>query len=65
MNMQPVTRERGTEPVHGRIYRSVEGESLLVLGVRSGAIFVEYADGRFCRLSHREWEALQPTPAPC
>lgn len=65
MNTQSVRKGRRGEPVTGKIYRTAGNESMLVLGVRSGRVFVEYADGRFRRLSQREWEALNPNPSRC
>lgn len=53
------------EPVNGRIYRTKQDESLLVLGVRAGGVFVEFADGRFRHISYREWDKLNPNPARC
>jgi len=52
-------------PVNGRIYRTAGDESLLVLGVRTGGVFVEFADGRLKHISYREWDSLNPNPARC
>ena len=53
------------KPVNGRIYRTEGNESLLVLGVRSATVFVEFADGRFRHMSFNEWEKLNPNPSRC
>ncbi len=53
------------EPVSGRIYRTSRDESLLVLGVKPGSVFVEFADGSFRRMSESEWLQLNPNPSPC
>lgn len=55
----------GVEPVNGEIYRTSEDKSLLVLGVRPGSVFVEFADGSFRRMSEKEWRRLNPNPSRC
>ena len=57
--------ESWAKPVNGKIYRTAGDESLLVLGVDSGSVFVEFADGRFRHMSHREWEQMNPNPSRC
>jgi hypothetical protein len=57
--------ESGVKPINGKIYRTAGDESLLVLGVRSGSVFVEFADGRFRHMSYHEWERLHPNPSRC
>ncbi|MGM0595144.1 MAG: hypothetical protein ACQETD_11480 [Pseudomonadota bacterium] len=52
-------------PKSGTIYRTVGGESLLVLGVRQGRVFVECPDGSFRHISEGEWQRLSPAPARC
>ena len=52
-------------PVSGEIYRTSDDESLLVLGVRPGRVFVECADGSFRHITEQEWRQLNPNPAPC
>lgn len=52
-------------PVSGEIYRTADDESLLVLGVKPGRVFVECADGSFRHLSEQEWRRLNPNPARC
>ncbi len=59
------TRPLTIRPVNGKIYRTEGDESLLVLGVRSNTIFVEFADGRFRNISYHEWERLNPNPSRC
>ncbi len=63
--MQMKRAEPRVKPVNGRIYRTAGDESLLVLGVDSGSVFVEFADGRFRHVSYREWEKLNPNPSRC
>jgi hypothetical protein len=66
--MEAINMKRGesrVKPVNGKIYRTKGDESLLVLGVRSSTIFVEFADGRFRHMSYREWEQLNPNPSRC
>lgn len=53
------------KPINGKIYRTEGDESLLVLGVHSSSVFVEYADGRFRNISYREWERMNPNPSRC
>jgi hypothetical protein len=57
--------EARVKPVNGKIYRTAGDESLLVLGVHSGSVFVEFADGRFRNMSYRDWEKLNPNPSRC
>lgn len=56
---------RRAKPVNGKIYRTSQDESLLVLGVRPGSVFVEFADGSFRRISEQEWQKLNPNPSRC
>jgi hypothetical protein len=63
MNMKRAAQR--VKPVNGRIYRTAGDESLLVLGVDSASVFVEFADGRFRHVSYREWEKLNPNPSRC
>lgn len=57
--------QRSSQPVSGRIYRTSGDESILVLGVRKGSVFVECADGSFKHISEQEWQRLNPNPSRC
>ncbi len=57
--------ESRVRPVNGKIYRTEGNESLLVLGVHTSSVFVEFADGRFRHMSYHEWERLNPNPSRC
>ncbi len=59
------TGESRVRPVNGKIYRTEGNESLLVLGVHTSSVFVEFADGRFRHMSYHEWERLNPNPSRC
>jgi hypothetical protein len=66
--MEAVSMNMGeprVKPINGKIYRTAGDESLLVLGVRSSSVFVEFADGRFRSMSYREWEKMNPNPSRC
>jgi len=62
---QQADPKQWVKPVNGRIYRTADDESLLVLGVRPGSVFVEFADGSFRRISEQEWRRLYPNPSRC
>jgi len=65
MGMQLASSGQNVKPVNGKIYRTSNDQSMLVLGVKSGKVFVEFADGSFRSMSEREWQQLHPNPSRC
>lgn len=64
--MAQLAKPEGSDrPVSGKIYRTAGDESLLVLGVGTGKVFVEFADGRFQHISEQEWHKLHPNLSRC
>lgn len=54
-----------SEPQTGNIYRDAANRSFVVLRVRPGGVFVEYADGTTRSVSSKGWSLMRAKPAVC